>query len=107
MTTNRPGSGGNGSIAGRYQRRDAPRDEATDARSSGTANARRHHGSTKHCAHEQTLAAQLEKPSTQGPGGLRAHGVATRQEGVGDPSDMRLELKDAFMKALPCGAMSG
>ena len=77
ITTNRPGSAGNGSIAGRYQRRDEPRDEASDARSSGTANARRRRGSTRRCAHEQTLAAQLDQPSKADVKGAPAHGVAT------------------------------
>jgi hypothetical protein len=97
MTTSRPGSAGNGSIAGRYQRRRDSRDGAADGRSSGTASARGHHGSTKPRARERTLAAQLDQGSTAEQELVGAHVDVPPQRGVGDPSGTRLELRDAFM----------
>ena len=91
-TTSRPGSAGSGSLAGRYQRRDDARRERR-SRSSGTANARRRHGSTKHCARERTLAAQLDEPGRAAAGErLRRSDDPTPGIGVGDPSGARLEF---------------
>jgi hypothetical protein len=102
-TTSRPGSAGSSSIAGRYQRRDDPRARGdADARSSGTANARRRHGSDQHRASERTLAAQLETPSAAAAPACSAHDQPTPHEGVGDPSATRLQLRvRAYVGAHP------
>ena len=51
-------------------------------RSSGTANARRRHGSKQHCARERTLAAQLDQPEPSARGSAQAHDESAPQEGL-------------------------
>ncbi len=79
---------------------DEPRARRADARSSGTANTRRRRGSTKHCAHKRTLAAQLEKPRPGRAGGASDAGRRTPKIGVGDPSGAQLQMGQAFSRAL-------
>ena len=88
MTTSRPGSAGSGSIAGRYQRRDDSRARRADARSSGTANARRRRGSTTARARERTLAAQLDRH----PSRTRGSASGARRT---DPSKRGLTIRPA------------
>ena len=74
----------------------SPEHEAADARSSGTANARRRHGSTKHCARERTLAAQLDRRRAG-----RCEDASARRpdpsKGVGDPSGSAATVRATFI----------
>ena len=68
----RPGSGGSGSRAGRYQRRRATARRDEERCSSGTASARAHASRAGANAGEQTLAAQLTEPAAGRCGRLQA-----------------------------------
>ena len=101
QTTTRPGSGGSGARAGRYQTRRAWRREAEKC-SSGTASARGPRRITGD-AGERTLAAQLAEPRTHraaAPSGARQ---PAPEIGIADPSDERLQFGAAFIWA-PRGA---
>ena len=81
-TMRRPGSGGSGSRAGRYQRRRATARPGEERCSSGTASARAHASRAGANAGEQTLAAQLAEPAADGVGAIRRTTTRPPEQGL-------------------------